>query len=162
MLKLIGITLVSVAISMYGAYLSSRIKDRKNVRSALLELLVHIKTSIETTCLPLEEIYKSFSNKILEKIGFTKELCSGKNDSFLSAIHIADSYLNKKLTELYSALSFSLGKSYSGNTEVQKLAGYILLIEEECKKLSKEDDSKIELYRRLGLLCGLFAAVILL
>ena len=162
MLKYIGIILISLSVSMYGTYLSVKIRERKDIRNALLELLIYIKRSIENTYLPLDEIYKNFSNKSLEKIGFTKELCSGKKDAFLSAINIANAYLNNKLIELYHSISLSLGKSYSGNLESQKLAGYILMIEEECKTLDKEDNSKRELYRKLGLLCGLFAAIILM
>ena len=162
MLKYAGIIFISVSISMYGAYLSNRVKERKEVRNALLELLVHIKRSIDSTSVPLYEIYKSFSSKTLEKTDFLNVLSSGEASALLSAIDTVSQHLNEKLKETYISVASSLGKSCSAESESQKLASAIMFIKEEGAKLDKEDDSKRELYRRLGVLCGLLAAVILL
>ncbi len=162
MLKYAGIIIISGAISMYGAYLSSRIIQQKRIRAALLELLVYIKSNIENAALPLETIYKNFSDKHLDKCGFTEKLQSARPDALLYALESTDIISGKRIKDLYTCIAKDIGTSPFRKVEADKLSAAISLIRSETEKLDKNDDSKSELYRRLGILSGLLSAILLL
>lgn len=162
MLKLTGIILISGAISMYGAYLSGNVKKSRAFRKGLAELLIHIKNGIDNGGIPLTEIYASFSCKALEKCEFLSVLKDGKSESFSRALKKCEIKLAPEVSEIYERLSKELGKSSSGKSESEKLARAIALAEKEEKKLDAEDSSKIELYSKLGVLCGILAALLLI
>ena len=61
---------------------------------------------------------------------------------------------------IYLNLAGILGKSRSGKTEAENLSRYLAEIEKEEEKLIKSDESKIVLYRKLGILAGILAALI--
>ena len=162
MLKLTGIILISGAISMYGAYLSGNVKKSRAFRKGLAELLIHIKNGIDNGGIPLAEIYASFSCKALERCGFLAVLKDGKSESFSRALKGCEIKLAPEVSEIYERLSKDLGKSSSGKSESEKLARAIAIAEKEEKKLDAEDLSKIELYSKLGVLCGILAALLLI
>lgn len=162
MLKYVGIIIVSGAVSLYGAYLSSGIIQRKKTRAALLELLIYIKSNIENAALPLETIYKNFSDKYLEKSGFIEKLRSGRPDALYYALENTDIVFDEGIMELYMGVAKNIGTSAFKDVEAEKLKSTIPLIKAQTEKLDKYDDSKSELYKKLGILAGLFLAILLL
>lgn len=161
MIKYAGIILLSGAISMYGAHLSLAVKEKAEMRTALLELVIRIKNEIEIGAVPMNDIFSLYENKYLEKIGFLSALKSGKPNAFSDAVDTVRSILPESLAKLYVNLAESLGKSRFKTAESEMLARYISQIEAEEKRLAENDLSKIELYRKLGILCGLMTALIL-
>lgn len=162
MLKYCGIVLVSGAISMYGAYLAGRLGKNRALREALYELLIHIKAGIDYGAAPLSDIFASFQNELLESVGFTPILKDGSHDAFRKAIESEVIKLPNEISKLYESLAASLGKSGLSKVESELVARYMSLISTEEDKLSKKEQVKQVLYRRLGLLCGLFAALLLI
>lgn len=161
MIKYIGIIIISGAISLYGAHLSGKVQEEIALRKAFYELLVYIKCCIENGNLPLPEIYSSFKNEIFEKYGISHNLKSQSTDAMKTALYECPVKIDSSVKSLYIQLSDSLGKSPFRLAESETLARYISLVEIEEKKLIKNDLAKKELYRKLGILCGLMAALIL-
>ena len=162
MLKIIGILLVSGAISLYGAHLSAVRRQNATLRAELLELLVRIKNGIENGGLPLADIYAGFNGKITEKRGFCRVLKSGVPDAFARALDEVRAFLPEEYIKIYTALAENLGKSGFRKTECEALTRAIADITVLEKKYAAQDEAKCVLYRKLGVLCGLLAALILL
>ncbi len=160
-IKYAGIILVSGGISMIGYHKAHKIKENIMTRKALYELVLYIKSCIEEASMPLFHIYALFENKHLEKIGFTEILKVGSTSSFKSALNNAQLYIPDSLMKIYLSLAESLGKSRSAKNESELLSRYIKSIEKEEEKLIKDDETKIQLYKKLGVLTGLLAALIL-
>ena len=162
MLKYIGILLVSGAISLYGAHLSVLRRQNAALRAELLELLVRIKNGIENGGLPLTDIYAGFNGKITEKRGFCRVLKSGVPDAFARALDEVRAFLPEEYIKIYTALAENLGKSGFRKAECEALTRTIADITVLEKKYAAQDEAKCVLYRKLGVLCGLLAALILL
>lgn len=162
MLKIIGILLVSGAISLYGAHLSAVRRQNAALRAELLELLVRIKNGIENGGLPLTDIYAGFNGKITEKRGFCRVLKSGVPDAFARALDEVRAFLPEEYIKIYTALAENLGKSGFRKAECEALTRAIADITVLEKKYAAQDEAKCVLYRKLGVLCGLLAALILL
>ena len=162
MLKIIGILLVSGAISLYGAHLSVLRRQNAALRAELLELLVRIKNGIENGGLPLADIYAGFNGGITEKRGFCRVLKSGVPDAFARALDEVRAFLPEEYIKIYTALSETLGKSGFRKAECEALTRAIADITVLEKKYAAQDEAKCVLYRKLGVLCGLLAALILL
>ncbi len=162
MLKYIGILLVSGAISLYGAHLSVLRRQNAALRAELLELLVRIKNGIENGGLPLADIYARFNGGITEKRGFCRVLKSGVPDAFARALDEVRAFLPEEYIKIYTALAENLGKSGFRKAECEALTRAIADLSALEKKYAAKDDAKCVLYRKLGVLCGLLAALILL
>ena len=162
MLKIIGILLVSGAISLYGAHLSVLRRQNAALRAELLELLVRIKNGIENGGLPLADIYAGFNGGITEKRGFCRVLKSGVPDAFARALDEVRAFLPEEYIKIYTALAENLGKSGFRKAECEALTRAIADLSALEKKYAAKDDAKCVLYRKLGVLCGLLAALILL
>ncbi len=162
MLKYIGILLVSGAISLYGAHLSVLRRQNAALRAELLELLVRIKNGIENGGLPLADIYAGFNGGITEKRGFCRVLKSGVPDAFARALDEVRAFLPEEYIKIYTALAENLGKSGFRKAECEALTRAIADLSALEKKYVAKDDAKCVLYRKLGVLCGLLAALILL
>ena len=162
MLKLAGIILVSAAISFAGFHKALKIKDGIRTRRALLEFVLYVKRNIEASSSELSEIYKSYHDEALQKTGFLQILTSQDGNTLEYALKDSALQLPDSLSEIYLNLSRTLGKSRSAKTETENLARYICAIEAEEAKLIKNDETKLMLYRKLGLLSGILAALILI
>lgn len=160
-IKYAGIILVSGGISMIGYHKAFKIKENITTRKALFELVLYIKNCIEEASIPLAHIYSSFENKHLEKVGFTAFIKNNSTSSFEGALETIKYSLSDNMMKIYLSLAKELGKSRSAKNETELLSRYIKLIEKEEEKLIKDDDTKIQLYRKLGILTGLLAALIL-
>ena len=162
MLKFAGIILVSGAVSLMGANKASAIKENISARRELLGLLIHIKRSIEHTSTPLNIIYGTFESKALERCGFSELLKSGRTDAFKDALCSSRLVLPEKTAVLYKEIAENIGRSCFKKKELDVLERYIPQISAVDDELEKEDLSKIKLYRKLGILFGILAAVILI
>lgn len=162
MVKYIGILLVSGAISLYGAHLAAVRTEKAKMRGELLELLARIKNGIDNGALPLADIYAGFHGETLEKRGFCTVLKSGVPDAFSKALAGVKKDLPEECAANYAALAAVLGKSGCCKTESAQIARYSGILTALEARYAKDDAAKCVLYRKLGALCGLFAALILL
>ena len=162
MLKYIGILLISGAISLFGAHLAAVRAGNARMRGELLGLLERIQNGIDNGALPLADIYAGFHGDILEKRGFCKALKSGTPDALSEALTLIAGDLPKECAETYFSFAASLGKSGFRKTESELVTRFKTNLSALEQTYVAEDTSKCVLYRKLGILCGLFAALILL
>ncbi len=162
MIKYIGIILTSGAISMCGAFASCKIKSTSYQRKGLIELLYAIKSGIEYGGTALEEIYSHFENTALEKCGFIGILRQGQSNALENALNCTGLLLSDSDKALFFEFAKKCGKGFYAGNEKQLCSRYIALCELLDKKCSADENTKCMLYRRLGILCGLLFAVILL
>lgn len=162
MLKLAGILLVSAAISMAGCYKAGRIKYNMNTRKELYELVLHLKNCIESSSMELSEIFRTCTGENLLKSGFIQKLQNSGESTFSDALKTTELNLPEQLFEIYLKLSKTIGKSRSAKTETETISRFLTEIENAEKKLAQNDESRIVLYKKLGVLTGILAALILI
>lgn len=161
MLKITGIILISAGITMAGCYKAHKIKEGILTRKALYCLILHIKSKIESSAARLPEIYASYDNTLLNKTGFTAYLKKGGIDAFSKALEYTHLNLPDTLCKTYGELASRLGKSRSVTEESRLIEDYVREIRAEEEKIIKNDEAKLVLYRKLGIIAGLLAAIIL-
>ncbi len=159
MLKITGIILLSSAISACGAYMSSKITQKRNFRKSLFELLIYVKVCIDNGALPLDRIYENFYDVRAEKNGFLRAL---RQSGLECALISVKDELPDEIYELYLSFAQSLGKSLYTSSESALCARYTELIKEKEKNYEQKEAVKQLLFKRLGILCGLLAALLLI
>ncbi len=162
MIKIVSIIFVSSAVSLYGMFAASSIRKAANQRKGLIELLYAIKSGIEYTGEDLCEIYRTFNNTYLEECGFCTILKSNSADSLRLALESGCLKIGETEKVLFYEFSKKCGRSAFATSEKQLCDRYIALSEALDKKLSVKENSKCELYRRLGVLCGLLTAILMM
>lgn len=161
MMRIFGIILISVSISLYGSFLSHNLKKAANQRKALLELLMLAKSAFANG-IALSKVFDSFSNAELEKCGFLSVLKSGCEKPFSKAISESGILLSPKLKELYLELGENMGTSPFSSNESDKLSFYLERIKLEEAKMSENEEARRVLYNKMGVLAGVLAALLLL
>lgn len=162
MLKYIGLILLSGGIGMYGAYLSSRLKKCGKQRKSIIELMYAIKNGVEYGGIPLDEVFNSFESDVLFSCGFMNMLRSKAPDCLYNAFMCEGLLLCEREKKLCLEFAKKCGKSGFSDSEAKLCSRYISLLEALDKESSEKEKSKSLLYTRLGILCGLFAALILI
>ncbi len=162
MMKYIGIILVSCSVSMYGAVMANKIKNIGKQRRAIIELLYTIRNSIEFGCVSLDKTFSSFHNDVLDKCGFTKILSSPYPDALSRAFESDCIILPENERLLLQAFAKECGKSAFSQNETKLCTRYINLMERNETEMLKIEKNKSALYSKLGILCGLLTAIILI
>ena len=160
MIKYAGIIAISCAISIFGAVKASDIKQRSEIRREILRFLSHIESEIKYGASPLSEIYFSFKSDLFDKCGFTNALKQGCLYSELIYNTLSDlsSEEKSKLSEFFS----KIGTSYSRDEEISLCRYYISVFESFYETNEKSDKAKAVLYKKLGIICALLTAIILI
>ena len=81
MIKFIGILLLSSSVSIYGTFMSRKVKHTQYIREDIFLLLKAIERDIKYGCIPLSRIIFSFRPKTQSVADFIDELSQGKNPS---------------------------------------------------------------------------------
>lgn len=162
MIKYVGIILVSGAFSMYGSLMANKILSIGKQRRAIIELLYCIKNGVTFGKIPLDRIYDSFQSEVLSKCGFIQILKSKYPDALIRAFECPGLLLPDNEKSLLYAFACECGKSPFYENEASLCQRYIEIFEIKEKQQSTDEKNKANLYSRLGLLCGLVCAIILI
>lgn len=160
LLKYAGIALVFCGTTVSGYMRAKKIKEQIMIRKALYSLSIHIKSGISRDGLTLKDIYSSFYSPVLEKTGFLYVLKSNRENPLYDALEIIRTSLPEELYEIYAEFSQNLGKSRSGECEVQLISRFIDATEKREEKYMKKDETEIQLCKKLGVLAGVLAAIV--
>ena len=119
-----------------------------------------IKNGIEYGGAPLDEIFGVFHSPELEACGFEEILKSRVPDALEKAMNCNGLIIGKKESDLFCEFASKCGKSGFSENERKLCERYTALAEALDKSLCAEEATRCELYRRLGVLCGLLFALI--
>ena len=122
-----------------------------------LDFMRQVENGIKYGGMSLEKIFGSYSSPLLDKKGFTAALRLGNHPGIVSSTLPMLSENEKTMAEDFLS---SLGKSRYRERETELCSGFIALFSEKAKAFQKEDETKILLYKKLGLLAALLTAVI--
>lgn len=162
MLKLTGILIFSVCISLTGLYMSSKVRRQTQTRREFIKLIYSIKNGIKYGQLSLYEIYCAFPARELKKCSFYDFLTKDCNTNFKSALDNSEIKLSQKELELLQAFADECGKSTYSEEEIRNCERYISLLEQLDKELSESENTKILIYGKLGILAGILSCILLL
>lgn len=151
MLKIAGIIIVCCSIATLGVFKGDKILERRKIRKELIRMLENIETSILYSGRSIEQILSNFSSEILSKHSFL-----GKDYRPDTTVLSDD---ERKITEEFFS---EAGKSYSRERELRLCRQYIEKLSQLDKRLSKDEETKANLYKKLSLIGAVLIAIILI
>lgn len=160
MLKYIGILILSLSVSAYGALLSKNLCDTHELRKEICSLIKNIEHGIRYGSKPTAEIISACKLKNLEKSGFITALLSGENEGAVIQSHLK--MLTDEEKERLTSFFTNLGKSSYRESELDFCREYLEYFENFEKVSEKEVKEKSLLYKKIGIICGILTAIIFL
>lgn len=157
-IKTLGSATFVVAAIYYGAIMIREERSKLTTSDAICEMIRYVRDNIEHFMKPLPDIFASYRNDTLERIGFLSDVReNGLRDAQL------DRYFGKNYVdgEVFAVLADFCGKIGGGYRDDEiRLCDYaIARIEKRTAKMKDDFSSKTKIYRTLP---PLFALSILL
>lgn len=156
MLKYAGILIILVCSVYYGNILSKSADSGLSITESLLYFIRYISTSIKTARLPLTDIFETFSDPILEELGF---LQSVRMYGIFESAELIKDVLSK---DSYEAIMY-LGKNLGGiDTESQLgICSYAEeILSKDAEIIKKDLREKKKMYRLLPILAGMSVIIL--
>lgn len=167
-MKIVGAVFLFAFFTLIGMMRAGKERDKLRECEAFLALFEYVKGQIEYFLTPTKEIYRNFSNAVLEKKGFLPLLRSHENDAVYCDIWRVSFEACKRNFSLsreqsYIIIGFgeSIGKS-SAALQSTSFDYYIEMMEKEIAKQRAECEKNVKLYRTLGLASGALAAILVI
>ena len=160
MIKYLGIMLISSGVFIFGNAKSSELSHAKKLSSELLDLFRTLERELTFENNSKLEIFSHFSGKLLNECGFIDALKHDTNYKVAINSHLYA--LDKKEKELLIEFFSEFGKSISRKKEADRCKSFIAEFEQAVKQSSILRQNKAILYRKLGIICALMTAVILI
>lgn len=158
MLKPTGLCLIFSVCVYIGYEAAARYRRKLRMTEALIALLTYIKAQIEFFSAPLDDIYSSFHNQVLDNCKFTENL---RQNGFTATL---DTIRYSIPDEVYESLtSFAAGLGKSGRQCQIDLCNYHIEALVTASDVIKDSlPQKTRLYTSLSVMAGLTAVIILL
>lgn len=157
--KYIGMLLIFLFTTLVGNGLAISEKRKIEQGEALRALIAHISREIECFKTPLDKIFSSFSNPILEKNGF---LNNARERSLGDALNESGNIFCFKEETYKMVVNFGdfLGKSDCSD-QLSRCKYILSLIDEELKKCKEAYPKNRKMYSSLGVLSGIMIIILL-
>jgi len=159
-LKTVGLILIFAACTFFGFSVSRKKREAIEYTGALILLIEYMRLQIRDYRSELGEIYSSYKNDFLSRIGFIDHL---RSSGF--GVALQNTYrefgIDDDLYRTLSAFSESLGRS-DAQTQTD-MCDRIIERLNECKNARQESyANEKKLYSALGILAGALIVIILL
>ncbi len=158
--KYIGMVFIFVCTTLIGNGLAVAEKRKIEQSEALRAMIAHISREIECFKTPLDTIYFSYSNALLEKNGFLDMV---RKKSLKCALEERGNVFCYKEDTYKSLLVFAdfLGKSECSD-QLSRCKYILSLIDEDLKKSREAYPKNRKMYSSLGVLAGVMIIILLL
>lgn len=159
-IKYIGLLLVCISASAYGAKMSEAVKLNYKTKVEITEFLKAIERGIKYGGVPIQNILKGYSSPILEKCGLLNSLRYGETDkeTIENRLSVLDSSDKTKFCEFI----LQIGKSTNSGKELIVCRECIDYFENSVNYSEKEAREKSVLFRKLGVVSGILIVIILI
>ena len=161
MLRIVGIGLITVVISIWGE--SRVVRQRKGIRAlgALLRLIEGFEAKARSFHTPIKSFLSEYKDELLNESGLIKSVLGGM--SFAEAVRdSADTLcLEGQDVSLLSELGEALGQ-YSLDEELKRCGYYAAQIRKLLDSAKEKLPGETRLLRSSGIMCGILAAVFLI
>ncbi len=157
MLKAIGTVIILTACCLYGNALTKSAERSLLATDALISFVAYINTSIKTARIPLGNIFSSFFNEELSKLGFIEKLNS---DGLAAAIKTVEEYLSAEGIEAMNYLNANIG-----GMDIESQSRICEYVEDKLKKelesMKQTFNEKRRMYRMLPVLAGISVIILI-
>lgn len=161
MIKLIGILFIALATGACGFEYASMFKRRLKSLEAITTLIESLTVRIGSFLTPLGEFFDTYSDELLEKSGFLKYLREGK--SFSDAIRLCREALFLEAEDIALLCEFGDGLgAINVQEEVKRCGLYKNKCAERLNEAKRELPLRLRLYKSIGFMSALLAAVLVL
>lgn len=160
MIKYLGIILISSGVFIYGNLKSSELSYAKKLSFELLDFLRTLERELTFENYSKHEIFRQFSGKTLNECGFIDALMFGTDSTDAVNAHLGA--LDKNEKEILIDFFKEFGKSISRKKEADRCRSFEATFEQAVKQAGNHRQNKALLYRKLGIICALMTAVILI
>lgn len=167
-MKLAGAFLCFAACALGGFFAGRRERERTALCEAFYSFFLYIRGQIDAYLTPTKQIFRSYADPTLEKIGFLRALTAHEtdavyHDAWQAAMRECASKwaLNETQTALVAAFGASIGKT-GGEMQLRQMDRYLSQMSAETERQRAEAKKNEKLYRTLGLSLGAVAAILIL
>ena len=158
--QLIGSLLIFLACSAAGFSGAAMYKAQKDELVAFLRLISHIKARIEYCRAPLDSIFAEYTDRLLERCGFIEAALTMRPTDALAKCRSRLSLSDAQIDELMKFFS-DLG-CHTAAEESAHCAYWEKRVGELLDAARRELPRVTRLYRGIGILVGIMAAILLL
>ena len=158
MLKIAGCAVAVFCSAVWGYEKSKTVRFSVRMSESLRDLVKRIGDDIDVLCRPLDEIYSTYSDEILEGTGFLDDL---RENGFLRALDTVSDTLPAEAMQILIPFAMRLGGGdRESETALCKRTVMLLtdLIDDKKEKLPE----KMKMYRVLPLLCALSVVILIM
>lgn len=159
-IKYIGLLLICISASAYGAKMSEAVKLSYKTKVEITEFLKAIERGIKYGGVPIQNILKGYTSPMLEKCGLLNSLRHGetKKEKFEEQLSVLGASDKAKLYEFIS----HIGKSTNSGKELIICRECINYFENSVCYSEKDAREKSVLFRKLGVVSGILIVIILI
>lgn len=167
MLKYIGVLTVFISCTLVGMTFCEREKLKLRQCEAFLALFEYVKNQIHYFLAPTKQIYRGFTDPVLEKTGFLAMLCEESDgvyrNNWIDAFEACreNICLSPAQAEIVKTFGSHIGKS-NEPMQTRNFEYCIKTMEAEVSKQRALCEKNTRLYRTLGFTVGAMAALLLI
>ena len=161
MIKLVGILFIAIATGACGFEYATMLKCRLRSLEAILSLIESLEARISAFLTPESEFFYTYSDELLEKSGFLEHLRGGKGFSEAVSLCADALFLDVCDIELLREFGDGLG-AISVESEVKRCSFYKNKCKERLEELKAQLPLRLRLYKSIGFMSALLAAVLAL
>ena len=158
MLKYIGIFILASSLSVYGTVLSESLKESNLLRKEVIQLLNSIERSIRYKGASYVVIIRECSLPFLRKSGFCEGILNYENAE--RTINTTLSVLSEEDRRMLCEFFSNLGKSPYSEQVLKLCSYYIDYFEKTQADVDKNLNTRVLLYKKIGLIAGILTAII--
>ena len=161
MLRLFGIGLISVVLTIWGEKIVKRQKKRIKSLEALLRLFESFEAKVRSFHSPLRQFLLEYKDELIEKSGFLEIANINTDISEIVRSSADELCLDTSDFELISEFCMGLGQ-YSVDEELKRCDYYIGRMKNILDEAKSKLPGEAKLLRSVGIMSGILAAVFLI
>ena len=161
MLRILGIGLITVIVSIWGESLVIRLNKRARALEAFLRLAENFEAKVRSFRTPIRSFLMEYKDDILESSGFLQNAADSMRISEAVREKAEELCLDERDVILISEFGDGLGQ-FSFDEELKRCGYYIEQIRDLVDDAKGKLPGEKKLLRSAGIMCGILAAVFLI
>ena len=161
MLRLFGIGLITIVVSVWGEKIISRQKKRLKSLEAIIRLEEAFASKARSFGIPLKSFLSEYRDELLENTGFLSRAVLSMSLGAAARESADGLCLDNEDVELIREFGDELGQ-YSLDEELKRCSYYISQTQRILNLAKEKLPGEIKLLRSAGVMCGILAAVLLI
>ena len=157
-IKILGLSLISISLTLLGNNLSVEARKRHAAKEEMLNLMKEIERGIKYGNTPIEKTVEHFNFSVSNNEYTLETTATEKLQALINNATFEKDNDREKLRCFFE----KIGKSASSEKELLLCREYIEYFDEAIKKSAVECSKKVYLYKKMGLMASILSVIILI